>query len=317
MNCKICKQETNLLHEGLFDDRYGYEGQFDIYQCPNCGFGQIYPELGKDQMASLYTNFYPRKNITAEQVKNSNRYRAGKYFKLKSWLMGWDNTCHYQIEPNSKVLDVGCGNGSSLLEIQSQQAEAYGIEEDRNIEPIAKELDLDIFFGSLENSDFPDNSFDYITMSQVLEHIQDPLNFLKLAVNKLSPGGKIIMSFPNKDSFYRVISKEKWINWHVPYHLNFFSEKSLNLLADETGLKIEKIRTITPNCWVALQLRNMREEDIEGEKGKIWHPIETNNRPDVLWASFFHILHYLCIPINRSLDLMKKGDSFLVVFSKE
>ncbi|MFH1457018.1 MAG: class I SAM-dependent methyltransferase [Patescibacteria group bacterium] len=317
MNCKICSNESEIKYRDFFDDRYGYPGKFNIYQCPNCGFAQTNPELKKEQMAGLYTNYYPRQDITVEQVKASAKYRSGFWFKIKAWVLGANHVCHYYIKPNKKVLDIGCGSGASLLDIEYQHAEAYGIEEDRNIEPIAKQLDLNIFFGSLEQTNYPDNHFDFITMSQVLEHIQDPIDFLNLAIKKLKPGGKIILSFPNINSIYSKINGRKWINWHIPYHLNFFSYKSLDILTKKLAVNIDKYKTITPNIWTILQLRSNREKVKEGEKGKVWYPVNFSDKKQVLWASFFHGLHYLFIPINRIIDLFNRGDSFLIILSKK
>lgn len=317
MKCKICDDDCKLKYKDLFDDRYGYPGRFDLFKCISCGFMQTNPELKKEQMAELYTNYYPRQNITVEQVKNSAKYRFGIWFKIKAWILGTNNICHYYIKPNKKVLDIGCGNGASLLDIKYQHAEAYGIEEDRNIEQIAKQLDLNIFFGSLEQTNYPDNYFDYITMSQVLEHIPDPLNFLNLAIKKLRPGGKIILSFPNVKSIYCKIHKRKWINWHIPYHFNFFSDECLKILAKKLGLRIHQYKTITPNIWCTLQLRSNREKVNEGEKSKTWYPVDFKNKKEVFWASFYHALHYLMIPFNRIFDFCKKGDSIILILSKE
>jgi SAM-dependent methyltransferase len=317
MKCKICQSECRLISKDLFDDRYGYPGKFSIYECINCGFALTEPQLKKEQMKELYTNYYPRKNTTVKEVRDAARYKSGILFKIKSWINGWDNTCHYYIKPKSKVLDIGCGNGFSLLEIKSQLGEAYGIEEDRNIEPIARELSLNIFFGSLEQASYPNIYFDYITMSQLLEHIPDPIDFLNLAIKKLSPTGKIIMSFPNKNSIYRKINKSKWINWHIPYHLNFFTNRSIKILAKQLNLKIDKCKTVTPNCWVEMQLRSNLEAHKEGEKSKIWYPINITNKKEVLQASFLHVINYLFIPANRIVDLCMQGDSFLVIMSKK
>ncbi|OGY79301.1 MAG: hypothetical protein A3B74_00430 [Candidatus Kerfeldbacteria bacterium RIFCSPHIGHO2_02_FULL_42_14] len=318
--CKICGQPSTLLASHLFDDRYGYPGRFHVFVCSACGFGQTKPELNKKDLDALYTDYYPRKNINKESVENAADWKSGLWARWLRWLRGTNNTCHYHVRPETRVLDVGCGNGASLLEIQRMGAEAFGTEQDRNVTQIASDLHLNIFFGNVEEANYPHEFFHTITLSQVLEHIPDPLQFTAFLYTKLAPGGNLIMSFPNIDSYYRKKIGKRWINWHIPYHLNFFSEKSLEILAAKTGLRIKTICTITPKVWVELQQRNNRFEAIEGKSSPIWtsgNTQETSGR----WKQRCEAMHALCmsllqLPLIRIRDLRKQGDSWLVIMEK-
>lgn len=309
-SCKICGQSSRVLHENLFDDRYGYPGKFSVYRCSACGFGQTEPLLTPEALGKLYTDYYPRKNITVDEVRRSITWRPGKLARWKRWLQGVNNTCHYHVTPKTKVLDIGCGNGASLLEIQAQGAEAVGTEEDRNVEPIAKALRLQIHFGDVATSNYADGSFDFITMSQLLEHIPDPSAFLKRVSQKLKPTGHIIMSFPNIDGWNRRHSGHKWINWHIPYHINFFTPKSLRQLADSAGLKLVSLKTITPNVWVQLQTLANTTTAIEGQPNPMWTSSQR------LRSLFALAMSYLVVPITRWRDWRGQGDSWLVILSK-
>ncbi|MBI4407880.1 MAG: class I SAM-dependent methyltransferase [Candidatus Kerfeldbacteria bacterium] len=317
--CKICGQSSTLLYENLFDDRYGYPGKFSVYRCSTCGFGQTDPLLTPAALGKLYTDYYPRKNITVDEVRRSVTWRPGTLARWKRWLQGVNNTCHYHVTPNSKVLDIGCGNGASLLDIQAQGAEAVGTEEDRNVEPIAKALHLQIHFGDVSTSTYADQSFDFITMSQLLEHIPDPAAFLKRVSQKLKPTGQIIMSFPNIDGWNRRHSGRRWINWHIPYHINFFTPKSIRLLADQSGLKLMSLQTITPNVWVQLQSLANRHTAIEGQPSAFWSPDQGSEKSSMakrLSSILALAMSYLCVPITRWRDWRHQGDSWLVVLSK-
>lgn len=317
MQCKICSQESHLLYKHLVDDRYGYPGTFEIYQCTVCGFAYSVPELIDDEFKKLYTDYYPRANISIEHVRRVATFRTGPFFLFKTWLQGTQNTCHYHIRSGERVLDVGCGDGASLLDITRAGGEAYGTEYDRNVEPIARKLGLRIFFGDLAQASYEDDFFDAITMSQLLEHIPNPIAFLRIAKQKLKPGGRIIMSFPNINSFNQKRSGRQWINWHVPYHLNFFTEKSIALLADAASLKLSSMRTFTPNQWLILQKLRNHYKPHEGKPSPVW----ITNASSHIWCRRFRVgiallASIMRTPMTRLQDIMGHGDSYLVILKK-
>lgn len=326
MQCKICQHEVQLLHNDLFDDRYGYPGLYSVYVCSNCEFAQTIPEPTQEEMATLYTNYYPRKDITVDAVRANSTFRPGFLFTLNCWLKGIRNTCHYHVQPGQRVLDIGCGDGASLLDIQKAGGEAYGTEYDKNVEPIAKELGLQIFFGDVQDAPFQDSFFDVITLSQLLEHISDPIQFITDIQQKLKPGGSIIMAFPNRLGFNGTRSDRTWINWHIPYHVNFFSNTSLQLLAEKTGMEIEYIKTYTPNVWLQLQTLNSAHSAEVGKPSPVWMPLAQASKEDVatqqpVWkrkvrTGLAMLRSYGRIPLTRLQDAMGKGDSYLVVLKK-
>ncbi|MDI6717337.1 MAG: class I SAM-dependent methyltransferase, partial [Actinomycetota bacterium] len=151
MNCKICGCSASPFIRDIFDNRHGYPGRFDIYQCSSCGFCQTYPEPTGAELDRLYTDYYPRKGLDTSQVKASAISISGFKDRLAIWLNGTNNSCHLYAKPGMRVLDYGCGTGVSLLEIQNLGAEAFGIEVDENVKTIAEDLSLMIHFGRLDD----------------------------------------------------------------------------------------------------------------------------------------------------------------------
>lgn len=323
MNCKICNGDVNLCQKNLFDDRYGYPVKFNVFVCKKCGFGQLDPQLKDSELSDLYTNYYPRKNITAQSILDAVEYKVGLFASISRWFNGVNNVCHYYVKPEKKVLDIGCGSAVSLLEIKNIGAEAYGIEEDRNLEKPAKELNLNVEIGNIYNSKYPDNFFDYVTLSQVLEHIPDPQRFLVSAGEKLKEGGILIASFPNFDSVYRKLFGKKWIHWHVPFHLNYFSKKSLEILVEKSGFKLNKYRVITPTTWSILQVENIIFDLKEGESHEQWGIQKKEIMPlskivirKILFSCMIFLRLIFSI-INKLFDFMRIGDGIIVFLEKK
>lgn len=318
--CIICHRPTGPIYNNLYDDRYGAIGKHAIYRCVSCGFGRTIPGLSIDKISKFYSKYYPLLSVNPSLLKKSVHIPS----KVMLWLKGNDNTAHFHIKPDSTVLDIGSGTGLSLLEIERIGGKAYGIEPDPNAQRIAKKLHLPVHQGFVTDNPFPKLKFDYITASQVLEHDPTPGKFLIEAKNKLKKNGQIILGFPNMDALNRKIFGRRWLHWHVPFHLNFFTQKSLIILAKSTGLKIVKIRTITPNLWTILQLRMLLEASKEGKPNPIWVSNQKksngNKNLNSIVMNFLLILlpiGYIGIMImNRIVDILGLGESFLVFLTR-
>jgi len=101
------------------------------------------------------------------------------------------------IEPESRVLDLGCSEGSLLAHLQqTRQVRGTGIEQDEakvlsGIKNGVSVLHGDIF---AEIRDYPDNAFDYVILSRTLQQVYEPAT---LITEMLRVGRRGIVSFPN------------------------------------------------------------------------------------------------------------------------
>lgn len=106
---------------------------------------------------------------------------------------------------NKKVLDIGCGGGLFLSKMKAEGAKGIGVELSDSRAYYAKtKHELEITKRSIEDSywEIFTNAFDVITLWDVIEHVNFPINTLKSAVNMLKKDGILLIDTPCRDAFY-------------------------------------------------------------------------------------------------------------------
>jgi ubiquinone/menaquinone biosynthesis C-methylase UbiE len=105
---------------------------------------------------------------------------------------------------------------------------------------------LKLHTGFLNDVGFSDNSFDAITLYEVIEHVSDPITLLNECARILRPDGVLLVGTGNTDSWTRQLQKSQWNFFEMKKHgghISFFSPKSINTLASRTGFSMAKVVT--------------------------------------------------------------------------
>jgi 2-polyprenyl-3-methyl-5-hydroxy-6-metoxy-1,4-benzoquinol methylase len=310
MSCEICFSENFKKVLDLYDDRYGYPGKFDLYECLHCGHKFLDNNFTSEQLGDLYSNYYPRSSFSIEN------YQPLKFKNnFLSWFNGERRSAFTYIPKGVKVLDVGCGFGQSLKYHQDRGCDAYGVEADSNIQKVIDEFGFNIKVGLFNQDDYKKNFFEYITMDQVLEHTVDPIKTLQGASKILKPNGRIIISIPNSNGWGAKVFGRKWINWHTPYHLQHFSKRSIKIAAKKSGLEVESLKTITSSEWLHYQWLHIASFPKLGEPSFFWSPSQDSR---IGIKIVFFVIHKLKINhfITRFFDACNVGDSYIIFLKK-
>jgi len=104
---------------------------------------------------------------------------------------------HVRVSPAS-ILDVGCGTGWSTLMFHRAGHRAHGVDLHQNgLEAWQEFSELPYTLADAQSLPFPDESFDVVSMYQMLEHVPNPKLALEEAIRVLRPGGRLVVVGPN------------------------------------------------------------------------------------------------------------------------
>ena len=315
MNCPICASSINISIPDIFDDRYGYPKVFSIYQCQKCRHKFLNHDFSSTDLEDLYTNYYPRSKFSIEDYAPlifSNNFQ--------NWFNG-NKRAYTYVPKNVRVLDIGCGFGGSIGYHQNRGCEAYGVEVDSNAQKVKDEFNLNIKIGLFDVNDYEPDFFDYVTMDQVLEHTVNPIEVLSDISKITKTNGTVIITIPNPNGWGVKLFGRRWINWHIPYHLQHFSKRSIYLSAEKSGFSIQMIKTQTASEWLHYQWMSLITYPNIGEKSVFWdgkaRDVNKFSIKYILFA-FFTLIHRLKINhiITRLFDAVGLGDSYTIILKK-
>lgn len=147
------------------------------------------------------------------------------------------------IEPGTRVLDLGCGNGALLAWLmENKKVDGRGIELDGLLVQQAIARGASVYQGDMAESlsDYPDAAFDYVILSQTLQQVAHPLELLQ---EMLRVGRKIIVGFPN------------FGHWSVRLGMLFSGQMPKNKLFPYEWYETPNIRMLTVDDFETLASR--------------------------------------------------------------
>jgi methionine biosynthesis protein MetW len=214
------KMDLNIETESIFQNTKTIQ----LYECVETGFRFFYPlDIAGDG------KFY-------EQLEIIPWYYA-------QWK--WDyKEGQKHIEDETKVLDIGCGEGKFLDYLtKEKKCNCNGLELNVKAKEIAVAKGLNVVNEFIQShAETNENKYDVVTFFQVLEHIADANSFIKAAVACAKKGGKVIIAVPNNYPFFLKYDKMHLLNL-PPHHMNWWDAKSLKAIAPIYNMKLETMVT--------------------------------------------------------------------------
>jgi 2-polyprenyl-3-methyl-5-hydroxy-6-metoxy-1,4-benzoquinol methylase len=207
-------------------------------KCSNCNFTRNI-SFDKKGVANFYSENHSGYVGSAQflETEYANRFKydeylrfIGKYFNVGSWI------------------DLGCGEGSLLRysidkKIFPGEVELAGIDYGANrLTDIENYPQINYFDQKSMGLSIP-KPYDLYTMFHVLEHIEDPVQYLKIIHKSSRTGSILILEVPDSESYHAYFNEAYW--YTIFEHINHFSLDSLIRLGRSAGWKCIEVKRYT------------------------------------------------------------------------
>lgn len=308
--CPICNSHGKFLYLGR-DLLYDKNETYRYLQCERCEAVYQSPMPPADVISSFYPSEYaPYEQLGAPKQPShlklavlNKKYgyahlEASSLCRLISPVFAWFKyRDSIPFVPNGRGLDIGCGNGEFIRNMNSFGWSFEGVEFNSGAVNACRSIGLKVFHGDLHDAAFEDNRFDLIVARHLIEHLPDPNAFMHEVSRILKRGGRLVIETPNSKALGRKWFKTNWYADDVPRHLVMYCSTNLNLLTQTHGFQLANAKLITSpkiilNSWNYLT----------GNRGK---PLKKRKLRRMM-AKLYVILATLC----------RRGDTIFVIYKK-
>lgn len=291
-SCPICG------HKELFSDRA------NLLRCESCllvfdrniwkpfineEFEQEWFEGNWDMSRSFWTDIF-------ESWKNERTWKLVEKYH----------------SPKGKLLEIGVGSGLLLKFMKNKGFEVEGCDLSKTICEYVKKTYVITMHNQMISELSRDLQYDVIIMNHVLEHVNDPVEFLRQVKVRLKNDGILHIAVPNIECWEARLPG--W-NSYEPYHLLYFSQDSLRHILEKSGFAVVKMSTHDSfSGWFLSIIRTLlKTYQISGENRKT----QKNRYKTSLVRCFYRTVMVICgaisLPLRWIQSKIGAGDEIIVI----
>jgi SAM-dependent methyltransferase len=258
LSCPAC--ETPLPPTPAIRGRdrlHGIPGESVVHVCDRCGSGRTLPFVAPERLAELYPPSYNAFALPANVVV---RGAATALFRWRYWRgLRRPPLAELSSLAPGQLLDVGSGRGDLGLVLGEHGWRVTGVEPSREACDEANARGAPTLHGTLATvSARLDSDFDAVVFQHSLEHVAEPVDDLRLARDRLSPGGLLVVSLPNFGSWQARRFSSDWFHLDLPRHRAHFTARGIDFLLRRAGLEPLHIGTATSADGLPMSIQYRR-----------------------------------------------------------
>lgn len=235
--CAICGEVRPEKFKIWFD------GYLKLYRCKQCEFVAQFPGPGKHTIVSEYKDKY-----SLDFLKKSQKFMYPERKRVLKDIV--DRISVYKAKGD--FLDIGCGDGHFLYLCSKQGGvKCHGVEASEVLSSYSASISgANIIQGLYTKEMFPENSFDVITLIQVLEHISTPIKTLNTVGYHLRSNGILVIEIPSIRAphflAYRLTKIKYFVkppSGIITSHFGYYDPNTLLALTKKCGFKKKELLT--------------------------------------------------------------------------
>lgn len=233
--CPLCQENADLpvwqkVHSSL---------SVTTVICQSCGLvyhNPVVEDEDRQKLGLTHRQLHTNEPISRRQLRRVQRRVEQQIDFLQA-----------VIQPNWRVLEIGCGLGLLSQWLNRQGCAVLGVEPDQQQADYARQrYGIKVRHSRFEEADFP-QTFDFFAASHVIEHFPEPLSFLEKIRSLAAPQARLFLETPNilapKVGPQRVFSLA---------HNFYFSPETLSAALAKTGWRVEKVRVFRRDSFLVL-----------------------------------------------------------------
>ena len=205
------------------DGRRFYQPPYAVCECGSCGL------------------YFKSRTLTAGQLDAYYAALDGSTFDIDAGFPT-DRVLHRRLRAlprGSRVLDFGCSTGRILKDLTTQLV-CVGVEPNQPAAAIARARGIEIVPADRLTTD--DRPFSAILLTDVFEHLAEPMPLLTLLASRLSPGGWLGLVTGNADAIESRRRLAEFWYFRLPGHLIMLGERHLSWLSAQLGLRLDDVQ---------------------------------------------------------------------------
>jgi SAM-dependent methyltransferase len=167
---------------------------------------------------------------------------------------------------SGRWLDVGCGAGALMRAATRQGWSAVGTEMGEGAAEAVRAGGFEVHVGELEALGLEEESFDVVSLVEVIEHVDDPGQLVRDARRLVRPGGALYVTTPHARGISARLLRNRWSAVGPPEHLQLFSLAGLRVLMERADLDVRWARTHAVNPHELLAALRRQGDQTGGER---------------------------------------------------
>ena len=241
--CAYCGHGETEPYALLQDWLCGSSGDFAMVRCTKCGLLRQNPRPTRRIIGRYYPEEYkPFADTRIEDVSFTVRIaRMSAEYGLRRRVR-----LVARHQPDGRLLEIGCATGLFLDAAQRlDDWQVQGIEPSAATAEYARQkYGLDVITSSYEDTHLESQSYDIVTMWDVLEHLHEPVAAVQDVARILKPSGVFVIKVPHLESLAARFFGRYWAGLDAPRHLYVFPRPLLEGVLQQAGFEI-----LESQCW--------------------------------------------------------------------